>query len=357
MIKVQVVDYGGEKSGICTHSRDHVDGAIVYTREYAARVSQTRPFLNDTYGNALNQNAAFSGTPVVIHDGTDSVAWTGAAVAGTWDFADTVNPYAGTKCTSLTAANNNDQATFTGGATVDGSNYAAITMQLWLDVFNDANHTIELQFALSGVLIGVPVSLNDYINTGTLSEYQGIVIALEDLGIENLTFDRAVITLIRAGGTKPTFRLDAFQVEETGGGITFQVKPDPRTMLYVDEIKFTFVDNVTGNAAKAYNQILGVTLANGLVITRITKDGPVVGRNISSVYDFESFGFKVSEPLDNGTDSMITATVNFSRPLTLNALYEETLNVVIEDDASGWLRATAIARGEAESINGDADLI
>ena len=355
-VKVQVVDYGGEMAGLCMHTKGKVSGGVVYTREFAERVSQTRPFINPIYGSALNQDASFGGTPEVIHDGTDSVAWTGAAVAGTWDFADTTDPFAGTKCTSLTTANNNDGATFTGGS-IAGASYTAITMQLQLDTFVAANHSIQLQFALAGVLIGSPVSLEDYIDPAVLGSYQGLSVPLTDLDVESLTFDRAVITLLRAGGSKPTFRLDAFQIEETGGTLEYTVSPDPRTILYVQEIKFTFVDNVTGNAANSYEKILGVTLANGLVITRITKNGPVVGRNISSVHDFEGFGFTVSPPRDDGTNSMITASVIFNRPIAINAMFDETIRIDVNDDISGLLKASAIARGEAESINGDADLI
>ena len=356
-IEVIQVDSAGSRMSVQAHERDGKSGAIVYTREYAQRTSQTRAFLNDTYGNALNQNAAFTGTPVVIHNGTDSVAWTGAAVAGTWDFADTTNPFAGTKCTSLTAANNNDSATFTGGASVAGASYSAITMQIRLDTYSSTNHQIILQFALSGVLIGVSVDIADYINPSTLSAYQAVVIPLTDLGIDGATFDRAVITLLRTGGSKPTFRLDKFQVEETGGGFIFKATPDPRTIYYIDQIVFVFADNVTGAASQSYDQILGVTLANGLVITRISRDGPVVGRSIASIYDFLSFGFEVSTPYDDGTDSMISATINFSRPLVLDDTYGEFIEVVVSDDLSGFLKATVIARGEAEAVNGDAVLI
>jgi hypothetical protein len=355
-IEVIQVDASGKKMGVKAHERDGYPGAIVYTREFASRVSTTRAFLNETYGNALNQAATFSGTPVLIHNGGDTAAWTAANVAGSWDFADTTDPYSGSNCVSLTSGNNNDEATFS-GSSVDGSNYVAITMQLWLDSFSSASQTIDLQFALSGVNVGVSVDIIDYINPSTLGEYQGVVIPLSDLGIENESFDEAIITVSRSGGARPTFRLDVFQIEELGGGITFEVSPDARTIFYVDEIKFTFADNVTGGAASSYDKILGATLANGFIITRITKNGPVVGRNISSVVDFESFGFEVSAPRDDGTNSMITAQVKFSRPLTLNSLYNERIEISINDDLSGLLYATAIARGESESINGDADLI
>lgn len=356
MIGVKITDSGGSGKGSCIHEKDLVRGQIVYTREYADRESTTRPFLNDTYGNDLAQAATFGGTPVNIHDGGDVAGWTGTATAGTWDFADTTTPSSGTKCVSLTSANNNDSANFAGGS-VTGSSYSAITMQLQLDNFSGTQHTIVLQFNNGGVPIGVSVNLNSYIDTSILGSYQGIVIPLSDLEIENLSFDGCDITLIRTGGTKPTFRIDLLQIEETGGAIRFQVKPDPREVFYVEEIRFVFADNVTGNAALDYSKILGVTLANGLVITRIDKNGPVVGRSISSVYDFYSFGFTRELIQDNGVNTMLVVSIKFTRPLTLNALFEETINIDVNDDLSGFLSASAIARGESEPINTHGKLI
>ena len=316
-----------------------------FTTKRNGRDSATRAFLNSEFGNALNQNVAFSGTPVVIHDGGDSSAWTGAAVAGAWDFADTTNPAAGSNCVSLTLGNDADSATFTGGASVNGANYSAISMDVRLDTFNSANHNITIQCALSGTPIGVAVNVGNYINPAVLGIYQTAAIPLSDLGVDALTFDRIVVTLSRAGGAKPTFRFDSIQVEETGGIELFLVGPDTGKIFYIDELKFVFVDNVTGNLALDYSQILGVSPSNGIIITRITRDGPVVGRKISSVYEFESFGFDVSEPQDNGTNSLISASVRFIPPLELDDSFGEYIQIEISDDLSGFLEATAIARG------------
>ena len=39
----------------------------------------TRPYLNDTFGSAMNQNVTFAGTAENIHDGGDTAGWTAAA--------------------------------------------------------------------------------------------------------------------------------------------------------------------------------------------------------------------------------------------------------------------------------------
>ncbi|WP_277214233.1 hypothetical protein, partial [Isoptericola croceus] len=87
-------------------------------------------------------NIAFTDTPELIHDGGDNAGWTGAAVAGTWDFADTVNPNDGTNCVSITSANNNDAATFADATETAMSGRTAVTGQIRLEVFSEASNTI-----------------------------------------------------------------------------------------------------------------------------------------------------------------------------------------------------------------------
>lgn len=356
MISVVLKDSKGRGDGGEVHSRDLISAPVVYTREYAVKTSNTRAFLNDENGNNMAVAASFSGTAVNIHDGGDTSGWTGTATAGTWDFADTTNPDAGTNCVSLTTANNNDSANFA-GASVTGASYTAITLRIRLDTYDAANNSISLSFNLSGAPVGISVDIDTYINTNTIGSYQSAIIPLSDLEIESSTFNQCDIIVSRIGGTKPTFRVDLFQIEELGGSVRYQVKPDARTIFYIEEIRFTFIDNVTGNAALDYLKILGVTLTNGLVITRISKDGPIIGRNISSVADFYSFGFDRELLQDDGTNTILTLSVKFTTPLALNALFDETINIDINDNLSGLLVASAIARGSSESINTDQKLI
>ena len=178
--KVQIVDHGGTGVGLCIHNREGDSGAVVYTKEFAERISRNKPFLNPTWGNAMNQDASFGGTPVLIHNGGDTAAWTGAAGAGTWDFADTTNPFAGTRCVSVTSANNLDNATFTNVSTITGSSYTALTLELRLEAYNDTNNSIDLQLALAGVNQGISVNLDNYIDAAVLNVYQNVVIPLTD---------------------------------------------------------------------------------------------------------------------------------------------------------------------------------
>lgn len=356
MINVRLKDNSGTQAGAEMHKRDSVSGQVVYTREYADRENARKAFVNDTYGASMNQSATFGGTPVNIHDGGDASGWTGTATAGTWDFADTTDPKAGAACVSLTSANNNDAANFA-GATIAGSSYSAITLQIRLETYDPANNSIRLQFSNGGALVGTEVLIDNYINAATIGSYQPVVISLSDLEIEGSSFDECDIIIDRVGGTKPTFRIDDFQVEETGGGIRFEVKPSARNIFYVTKLVITWVDNVTGNASLDYSKILGVTLTNGITVGRNTKDGPDVSLIAREILDFYNAGFSRKLIQDDGTNTILSIELIIDRPIELNSLYDDSLYIEVNDDLSGFISMKAFAAGEEETINGGRKLI
>ena len=77
----------------------------VLTQPFLNFNPEFHPFLNDTFGTAMNQNVSFSGSPEFIHDGGTNTRWTGTATQGTWNFADAGE-------VRLTGGNNNDRADF-----------------------------------------------------------------------------------------------------------------------------------------------------------------------------------------------------------------------------------------------------
>jgi hypothetical protein len=339
------------KSQADFREREGVVGVVTYTDELYPKSNITRPFLNPDFGSAFNQSAVFSGTPVVINDGGDTAAWTGAAGAGSWDFADTTNPDTGLACVSITGANNNDNATFTGASSVNGANYVAITMAVRLETYSPTQNEIEISFSLGGVDKGVLAELGNYLDVSNLNEYQQITIPLEDLGLDQETFDEMTINMVRSGGSKPTVRFDNIQVEEAGGNIDFEIAADGRTILYVECIRIVLVNNVTGNAAKAYNDLLGETLARGILFSRSVNGSRVLGRIFKTALDLQNFGFDQNLLSDDGTNTMLTLEVFFRRPLVLNP--GDSLTLTVQDDLTGFLSATALMRGQLEIRSGE----
>lgn len=342
-------DGAGSRKRACVHERDGVGGLVIYNRDYEQWDTNTQVFVNPLYGPRMNQNAAFGGgTPVLVHNGGDSAGWTGTADAGTWDFASATNPYAGAACVELTDGDNNDKASFTSGSgSISGSSYTAITMYIRLDTYSESNNDITIQALNSAVAVGTSVTIDTYINATTIGSYQAVVIPLVDMGIDSLDFDEFEITLIRSGGSKPVFRIDNFQIEETGGAIEFTVTPDLGELLHIFEIRLTFADAVTGSAGQSYNKILGETLTGGFLIRQELLDGPQVGRAITSVLDMSVFGFAEQNRIDDGTNTMVTYSVKFDEPIKLDGEFSEKISFRIQQDMTGFLEFRATARGKS----------
>lgn len=308
-------------------------------------IQRTRPFINPEFGGAMNQDASFGGTPVIIYDGGDTVAWTPVADQGTWDFTDTANPFSGLACASITSASDGDSATFS-GAIVDGTNYASISMELRLETYSDTTNSIDLTMLLSGVQQGVSVNVVDYINATMLNEYQRVSVPLADLGIESLTFNEASIDVSRVSGLRPTFRFDEFEVEQSGG-IEFTVSTDGVTDIVINRIRISMVNDVIGPAARNYDKLLGVGLFNGMTINRTSGGVVAIGRNLSNLYEFYSSGFTEVLLYEGETESMLIIEILFDFPITLTAATDDSISFGLSDDYSQFTLMTAIARGKS----------
>ena len=126
-------------------------GLVVLTKSLQTFTPTLLPFLNDTFGNSMNQNITFSGTPELITDGgSGGTEWAGTANQGTWNFADSGK-------TTITSALNNDNATFDDAGTIDMSTHTAISGLVDLDTYNPTQNTIVIQFGLAGILVTTTV--------------------------------------------------------------------------------------------------------------------------------------------------------------------------------------------------------
>ncbi len=348
-----------------TASGNHV-GAVVLSERFLQFNPEFHPFLNDDFGTAMNQNVAFGGTPELIHDGGDNVGWIGTAVQGIWDFADTINPQAGTKCVSLTSANNNDEATFADGTETDMGSHTAVTGQIRLETYNSVNNSIILQFKNNNVNVGNSIDLNDFIDTGLLDAYQAFVIPKDSFGIVSETVDEIDMTLIRTGGARPTFRFDVWQIENTGTPAIFKATTPLGTRFHITEIRIriedafdsTLIVNESTNTAAPkptmpnlpIDQLLGVSaLSNGIVFNRVEKGKTLFAVNLKDLGDFLATGSDLVNVTGNATNTGFTLLVKFPEPIILEGGESKNfLSFTINDNLSGLTRFTAAARGALE---------
>ncbi len=332
-----------------TASGDHV-GAVVLSERFLQFNPEFHPFLSDTFGTAMNQNIAFSGTPEIIHNGGSSVEWDATAIAGTWNFADVGK-------VTITSANNNDAASFAeeGATTIDMSGFTALTGKVDLDIYNPNNNSIVIQFDNAGTLVGNSVDLNDFIDTGDFSE-QNFVIPKADLGLTTQLLDGMTLTITRIGGTKPTIKFDDIQFEASGDPAVFKATTPIGTRFHITEIRIRMEDAISTVLTDAsmpnllIDQLLGVSaLTNGIVFNRVQNGKTLFAVNLKNLGDFLATGSNLINFTGNATNTGFTLLVEFPEPIILEGGADNNfLSFTISDNLSGLTRFTAAARGAIE---------
>ena len=331
----------GEKYEQSVISKNHITernipGAVVYTVPMFDTIVEVHPFLNPSFGNAMNQNVAFSGDPEVIFDGSLN-GWTGTANIGAWSLSDSGK-------VTITGADNLDNAIWLSYAqTIDMNNFTAITGKVDLDVYDESVNAILLQFSLGGVDQGNSVDLNTFINTGDFTE-QNFVIQKASFGIEALVVDELTITITRTGGAKPTIKFDDFQIEEIGDPLDFISTLDSDEVFCVNEIFLTIVNNTSANLA--YDEFIGLpALTNGLVFSRARNGVVRFSVTVKQLSDFLGGGAVIVNKESDGTNTIVSMRIQFPIPLLLNGSTSDFLKFTVNDDLSSLLLFNATARG------------
>lgn len=332
-------------------ARKSVVGLVTYTDKLHDFAAEVHPFLNSTFGTAMNQEVSFSGTPELIFDGgSGGTEWAPTANAGSWNFADSGK-------VTITNANNLDSATWDDAGTINMADMSAITGKIDLDTYNTVNNGILMQFGLGGVPIGTPINLNDYIDAGNFNE-QSYVIPKADLGIIDEIVDEVTITILRSGGTRPVIKFDDLQINEVGNPLVFSVQLDTDEFICVRELVIsiastntgiTTVSGATENATVpnlSYNKFMSLDeLTNGLLFIRTRKGKVSFAISLRSIGDFMGGGATITNHISDGVNTFITLRIVYEEPLVLDGSVGDSLNFIVGDDLSGLLKLTAIARG------------
>ena len=79
---VNFILHGGRGGILDVVKRGRFWGAVAYTERLLKFNPEFHPFLDPIVGTAMNQNAAFGGTPERVHNGTDSSLYTASAISG-----------------------------------------------------------------------------------------------------------------------------------------------------------------------------------------------------------------------------------------------------------------------------------
>ena len=332
------------------------DGCPVKVEEHALLVRtvthesyrQRNVFLVDNNGSPfLNVDGVASGATDGIHDGTDSVLWTGSAITGTWDFASTAQAKAGTKSIDATAVANGDQAVLTRASSISSTTYAVISGSIYLTKYSATKNNINLCWRLAGIADGVNVDLGAHINTATLNAWQDFQITLDDFSVTG-DIDELLITIVSTGST-PQFYLDELDLR-AGGGVEFSTDLESGTVFeykWVDVYltdAYTGITAVSGSSENAtmvnlsYNKLLGVNqLANGITFSRTVLDAAITSGTIRNLSDMLQAGGRILTSFSDGTNTMCVVRIDLPEWVRIDERRGDNLRAVVNDDLTGLI--------------------
>jgi len=306
-------------------------------------------FTNATEGIEMNKDASFGGTPDKVHDGTDSVLWTGANVVGAnATFNSAAQAHAGATSVLVTTPTAGDIFEFDKAADINLNNYVALTMWIYVDGnWGDGDSTEVYGYDDgAGLTVGVAVNLEDYFNPAVTGTWQKISIPLEDMALTTATtVDRLRFAQVSTLAVKPTYYLDDIQFEETGTPLNYDVEPEKGTWFHVRKLMVFYADAYTGTLADAtmpkipYDGFFGVSaLDTGIVYQRIIEDDTKTTYAIKQHSDFMNFSdATVSGYGSDGTNSWVSIKINFASEIILRPENFDKLRLQITEDLSGLL--------------------
>ena len=363
-LKTHITDSGSGLHAAVVDGEEQ-NALVVATRELKTYTPKSIFFTNPTYGREMAQNGAFGGTPLIIHNGTDDVAWTMSEPVGTkWVADNAAQFYAGTKSlycdnpsvgaimqviNNLGPGNNLDMT----------GNRVALTM--WIRVGSDwtAGDSFSIYAMVDGAQVGDKVYLEDYFNFTHYDAWQFINIPLTDMSLEAATLDAFRIqTEARAGAKSPTFWIDNLILQESGAPIKFAIEPSKGTWLHVSSFQTIFVDAYSVDNADStmpqlsYNKILDMTPAKGYKYEYFSGgliDNDFTMRFVSLMDLLSCASAEITNAISDGTNTLITVLQKYPQPIVLKAENRDKIVITIEDSFNALLKFRVCAQAKVET--------
>lgn len=355
----------GRKARVVDGIEPH--GLVVATRQLKEYNNITKFFLTEEGSPDMNIDGGTGGTPDQIHNGGDTLLWTGTAIVGAnWDFADLTQNHtpAGTASVSFLAGDTGDLAQFAKGSSLDLSTYQSLTIWVYIDANWEVGDSIDVYGwdTVTASQIGNQIDLSDYISLTEVGSWQKASIPLGDMGLVGQTIDAIRIGYGVRSGPKVSFYLDDMQFEETGGGVEFFLRPDNATWLTIDSIKVSLIDEydstqINGTMPKIpYNGFLSVsTLSAGITIQTI-RDGEitssVIVKDLIDLIQLPSTS-EIQSGYD-GTNTWVTLRLRPSQGIMLKSNNIDFIRIRINDNLEGLklLRFGADCYFENRNVDG-----
>lgn len=351
-LKTYITDVANNlKTSVDNAAGKEENSLVVATRPL--KEFNNRPFFFATSEGSkdMNINVSFGGTPAKVHDGIDSVLWTGSSIQGTsftFDSALQNHTGAGAKSIQIDNAAVDDVLQLAKGSDLDCNSYSAITLWIYVDKDWVPGDSIEFYGWDTGTSsqIGDEIKLEEHFDYSILDTWQKVAIGLDDMGdlATSTVLDALRLRIVSKAGVKsPKFYIDDIQFEETGEPVDFIVEPKKGTWLYLTAFDITVVDAYDATLASnsmpkiSHSGFLGVSaLTIGLQAKRTQLDTVMFSATFKNFIDFMGLPkTKVVGYGSDGTDTWVKTSQEMAVPLILKSEYGDKFTYSVRDDLSG----------------------
>ena len=314
---------------------------------------------NEDVGFEMAIDGSFGGVAEVIHNGTDTVDWTGSNISGakvTFDSTD--QPHAGTKSVKVNKPAIGNVWQFDKGSDLIVGNYIAFSMFIYVTSGWTAGNSITIYGfdTGTGLQVGDSVLLEDYFNALSFGNYQKLSIPFSDMNL-NSDIDAIRMECTAKSGGGILCYMDTIQVEETSGSQEFRIQAPKGTKYFVSEISFSFIDAIDTTLVNnsmpnlSYNGILGLAkLTNGIGFARVKDGQALFSANVTCIADSTRGGAVLTNIYSDGTNTNITVMTDFKVPVLLDSRRNDYLSITVNDDMTGLISFTSVVKGYTVNI-------
>lgn len=338
----QITGGGTKRAAHVTQRHDAPDGLMVYNHPYDEYNYQVTYLTNEQFGREMAQNpTGETVTSTLIHNGTDTVAWTGTAVTGGgFTFNSTAQPRTGTQSVDATVSANNDIASFAAPAPLNPTGFQLLRIYIYITGWsNQGTKDVTLQWYNAGAPTGIEVSIQNYTDVATLNTWQQVDIPLSDFQLTAAQFDELHIKTVDTGrGNPPDYYLDDMQLisSQNGTGVyDFRWEVPYGSNYCLTGLRFTA--RTKGKTTLNSEEFFGLTtLTNGLELVYRSDNQVFAALDAREIFDMLSWG-EVEAHVE-GTTQDVTIIVEFKIPLghfLMNGVRGDFITVKVRDDLTG----------------------
>ena len=307
-------------------------GLVAYTEALTTRAFFDTPLQSDT-GIDMNIDPAVAGTTTLIHNGTDTAAWTASAATGSWSFNSTAQAYDGTRSVDATSANDNDTAVFTPASAYNVSTTNELSMWVYVSKWTtNGVKEVSLAFRNAGIVEGNTVPLSTYIDVTNTGSWQKAIIPFSAFGVTTSTIDDFTIAILASGGPAPDIYFDKIELSTGTSTREFLIQPNLDDTWEIHSFRMSFV---TTGTATDWNNFFGAgLLTNGILLQAIRSEASsaFVGMDLADLCSIPNATVTVTAGTSN---NIVNIDIAFTeRSFFLHGRQSDVLKITVRDDLS-----------------------